>query len=376
MILSKLVLTSKSSEKHLLSRPQYRSLKILHAALEGHKQVLNPKLAHFTPIPDGKFDKRPRFNPGEEEQNTDKTFARSEGDDIELRLWSVSSKTKIGKMSLYDALLHHVRPGIALAPLGEDKYTLVDVKNTKSETATKAEKRRGAKLFFFNTTYEKAYIVVLLKRLWSFLSSGLDCEVHVKAARNSTKAKSLFDSKVRKTGIAVYKGQEVGQFDWKSAENLAKLDLQPVHMLHLRPEVIFKAMPGGTTFTVAPIANFEEYAFVLSPKDSNVNSYVKDGAGRLMELVAKNTNRLKQIATMERIEKGRENKEKGYRSWKPENVLVRGSAEVPPPDPFMEGQLQYKAPKVAREHGASPRRQQVQETLDGLQAERSWRHKY
>ena len=292
-----------------------------------------------------------------------------------LELWNDSPKRKIGKMSLYNALRDHIRPGLVLAPLGDDKYSLVDVKSSKPQTRVNASKGQGAKILHLHTANERGYVVVVLKRAWHFLSSGLACEIHVKAARDGTKAKSLFDSKARRTGVAVYNGKEVGQFDWKSTENLTVLDLKPVRMLHFRPEVIFKAMPEGVTFAVTPIANFEEYIFALAPEGSFLNLDSKDRTRNLMKVVAKNTGRRKQIAKEEMIKEWRQHIGKDEISWKPKKLPDGGSSETPPLGLPTKAQLSHKPVEKAGESRESPRRQQIQATLEDLRAERSQRYR-
>ena len=344
--------------------------------MSGYKEVLNEKLAHFSPVSDEASPAEPKDDAGEEGQDAGETFARTEWDDINLDLWNKSPKRKIGRMSLYEALQKHVQPGLGLAPLGKHEYALVNIKKPASKKPIKPGKFSipSAKLIHLHTAHDEGYVALSLKRMWNFLSHGFACEVHVKAANRNTKTKALFDLTARRTGVAVYKGQEIGQFDWKTADNLAKLSIDPLHMLHLRPEVIFKAMPEGVVFAIPPLANFEEYVFVLAPENTQLGRLSKHGVKTFLNVVAENTGRRRQIARMKMIEEQKKHIGKDSIPWKPANRRDEEKPESRHPDPPLKRITKRQALDnkkfAARQQRTArmQRREQMQARLGDLRA--------
>ena len=241
---------------------------------------LNVKLKHFQPIEEAGLKARVRKYPA-------MTETRISGDGIKFKLFSNVLRSAFQAIDLFTVLRDHLRPGILLVPTSKKCYSLVDIGKSRppkniAEGKPTSTKGRGAKLLYLSPNATPSYFVVQMKRAWHFLNNDIAVEIHVKARGKN--GRLICDNEARKAGKASYQGQELGQFDWKTKENLAKLDLSPADLLHLRPDVIMKTMPEGISFAITPVANFEEYAWVLSPPTRPAKDKVK----YLLRLAAEN----------------------------------------------------------------------------------------
>ena len=215
---------------------------------------------------------------------------RRHGDDMKLDLWMKKPRRKVGVKDLFTALRDHLRPGIALEFVKKNSYLLVDISNSRPPKRITSVKAWGAKLLYFSNRTSPSLYIIMLKKAWHFINSGVRVEFHVQA--KGLTGKPIANKEARMTGVAVYKGQKLEQFNWKDEESLAKLSLDPSSMIHLRPDVILRAMPEGTHYAISPVANFEQYVWVLAPP----NMHEQDGIRTFTRLAAQNPGAVEKAA--------------------------------------------------------------------------------
>lgn len=167
----------------------------------------------------------------------------------EIELWNDKPSAKIGQMTLHEALEKYIRPGVILlrknesvkgvAPQSPEQYVLVNLKtdtlpNNLATTLEGHSYGRGAKQFYLHTWADMGYCRHLLERAYQSLKARLCVEFHVCEKRT-------------------------GDIDFQSDSRLFG------DLVHLRPEVIQRAMPEKSGIIIVPQTNYREYCWVVGP---------------------------------------------------------------------------------------------------------------
>ena len=176
-------------------------------------------------------------------------FKYSENRACELELWTQNPDAKIGRMTLDEALEEYIKPGVLLlrknepvegeTPQAPEQYVLVNMNTntTPKDLATKLKghsKGRGAKQLFLQTWADMSYCERKLSWAYHMLQSRLRVEIHVGE-------------------------RQKGDKDFRSGSRLFE------DLVHLRPEVIQRAMPEGSGIIIDPQTNYQEYCWVVGP---------------------------------------------------------------------------------------------------------------
>lgn len=176
-------------------------------------------------------------------------FQYSRKTPFEIELWDFKSSSKIGNMSLTEALDQHIKPGVILlrkrkwvkgeAPRSPEQYVLVKLKTETAppNVASKhsgQSKARGAKQMFLHTWADMEYCKHKLEAAYHMLKANFRVEFHVGERR-------------------------LGDKDFRSVGRLFQ------DLVHLRPEVIQKAMPENTGIIIDPQTDYREYCWVVGP---------------------------------------------------------------------------------------------------------------
>ncbi|SLM40000.1 hypothetical protein LPUS_10669 [Lasallia pustulata] len=168
----------------------------------------------------------------------------------QLELWNSHARKKIGLVTLDELLEKYLQPGVILlrknepvkgeAPPYPHQYIL---KHLKTHTAPKnmaptlsgQSKGRRVKQVFIHTWADMKYCN--LKLHWAYhmlLQSRLPVEFHVTE-------------------------KKVGDKDFRTSRRLTE------DLIHLRPEVIQRAMPENAAIIINPLTNYTEYCWVVGP---------------------------------------------------------------------------------------------------------------
>jgi len=161
---------------------------------------------------------------------------------IKIDLWTEGTRKnkhkRIGQITLREALADYIKPGWALIPpplslepanrpSDSASYTLVELDTTKAP-ALRDKVRRGAKEFHFHTkTRKPGHHKNLLEKAFWMLTKDIKVELHV-----HTKKAGLKDEKSNVSPIAKVQNNQ---------ENI-----------HLRPDVIGKALPENSGNIILP----------------------------------------------------------------------------------------------------------------------------
>lgn len=178
----------------------------------------------------------------------------------EIELWDFKSSRKIGKMTLDEALDKHIKPGVILLrkrgwvkgeePRSPEQYVLAKLSTevTPPNISTKRgghSKARGVNQFYLHTWADADYLKHKLEVAYHKLKTDFRVEFHVGEKR-------------------------LGDKDFRSDGRLFQ------DLVHLRPEVIQKAMPESSAIVLAPQTDYREYCWV-------VEGYRKQKGGVLAE---------------------------------------------------------------------------------------------
>ncbi|MCJ1305755.1 hypothetical protein MMC08_008571 [Hypocenomyce scalaris] len=168
----------------------------------------------------------------------------------EIELWSENPPAKIGQMTLDEALEKYIKPGVLLIrkndfvkgmePRSPDQYVLVQLNTGKLTVDIEiALNGRGAKQIFLHTWANRDYCKRLLERAYHMLVKGLPVEIHV-----GEKSK--------------------GSINFSSDTRLFN------DLVHLRPEVIQRAMPERSGIIIDPQTTkktYKEFCWVVGPPE-------------------------------------------------------------------------------------------------------------
>lgn len=198
-----------------------------------------------------------------------KDFTYPSPKDYELELWSSKPLCKKkDKISLFDVLQNHLKPGLALLPLEPEtsaglpeinipRYRIGEL-NTKKVYQTKNTKGkgRGSKEFHFKTDVDTGHLAHSLYKSYHFLSrvtnrSRIEIHVHhpIKKKKKDRLPSFGADSIQKRNDIL---------------DSHKRLFLEAVHKsLHLWPDTILKAMPEGTSISISPVANKDNVCWVM-----------------------------------------------------------------------------------------------------------------
>ena len=168
----------------------------------------------------------------------------------EIELWSENPTAKIGQMTLDEALEKYIKPGVLLVrkndfvkgmePRSPDQYVLVQLNTVKLTVDVEiALNGRRAKQIFLHAWANRDYCKRLLERAYHMLLKGLPVEIHV---GEKTKGGINFRSDTR-----LYND-----------------------LVHLRPEVIQRAMPERSGIIIDPQTTkktYKEFCWVVGPPE-------------------------------------------------------------------------------------------------------------
>ncbi|RKF64273.1 hypothetical protein OnM2_020051 [Erysiphe neolycopersici] len=198
-----------------------------------------------------------------------KDFTYPNPKDYELELWTSKPlrKTK-DKISLFDVLQDHLKPGLALLPLESStldglpeinipRYRIGELNIEKVyQTKNKKGKGRGSKEFHFKTDVDTGHLAHSLYKSYHFLSRTTNrsrIEIHIHHPIKKKKKDSLPSL-----------GANTIQQRNEILEGHKRLFLEAVHKaLHLWPETILRAMPESTRISISPVANKDNVCWVM-----------------------------------------------------------------------------------------------------------------
>ena len=205
---------------------QHRALNLMYSALTKHHQS-NHKVKAFVPF----------------KYTTPETACQ-------LELFGNHPHKRIGLVALDELLEKYLKPGVVLlrknepvkgkAPPYPYQYILKDLDTHKAptnlaRTLTKQSKGRCAKQVFIHTWADMNYFKMKLE--WTYhvlLQSRLPVEFHVTEKRGGDK-------------------------DFRTTLRLTE------DLIHLRPEVIQRAMPEDAAIIIDPLTDYTQYCWAVGP---------------------------------------------------------------------------------------------------------------
>jgi len=159
----------------------------------------------------------------------------------------------IKQITLADILKNHVKPGLLLVPShpisSEQQYYLrpIDTKNPPSQPKSLKRPKRNTKEFHFSFTAPVAYFTIFMYTAWHTLQAGIPVEIHVHGDRARQRSRP---------GNADY-------IEWYKE--------QINHNLHLRPDVILKAMPEASWIQLEPVSDRNKVCWMIGPPEKEGN---------------------------------------------------------------------------------------------------------
>jgi len=167
--------------------------------------------------------------------------------DVRINLWvhSTTGRELIEQITLEDVLESHLKPGLFLVPVEtpdstqhQQQYLLkpIDMKipHTLKSGKTSKRPRRGVKEFHFTLPPPVLYFTQCMWRSWHILQAGIPVEIQAHA------------------------------FYGKPDNEDPKMIIEKINQnLHMRPDVILKAMPRASSIRVQPQTNRTKVCWVM-----------------------------------------------------------------------------------------------------------------